>query len=217
MADDPVEPTILFVDPHLILIDKPGGMLSVPGRGPDRQDCAVARIRKRYPDLPAQPAVHRLDMQTSGLLLLARTAAAHRNLAGQFAHRRVSKRYLAVLERRPDGSSGTIALSFRLDPNNRPYQIYDPVHGKPGITQWRLLGAHPHGNLVEFEPLTGRTHQLRVHAAHPRGLGAPIVGDSLYGNGRFGEPMLLHACTLTFYHPVSGAPLAFFCKPPFLP
>lgn len=209
------EPHIVFCDGQLVLIDKPAGLLAVPGRGPDKQDCAVARVRRRVPDLPEQPAVHRLDMATSGLMLLARTAAAHRELSRQFEHRLVVKRYIAVLLNAPPAPSGTIELAFRLDPENRPRQVFDPVNGTVGITLWRTIGAEPLGTRVEFTPLTGRTHQLRVHAAHPRGLNAPIVGDPLYGSGQPGQRLLLHASFLAFYHPASGRPLEFQQPPPF--
>ncbi len=210
-----VEPDIVFCDDQLVLIDKPAGLLAVPGRGPDRQDCAVARVRRRIPDLPKQPAVHRLDMATSGLMLLARTAAAHRELARQFEHRLVIKRYIAVLRNAPPAPSSTIEMAFRLDPEDRPRQIFDPVNGRVGVTLWQTLGEEPLGTRVEFTPLTGRTHQLRVHAAHPRGLNAPIVGDSLYGSSRMEQRLLLHASYLLFYHPASGRPLEFHRPPPF--
>jgi tRNA pseudouridine32 synthase/23S rRNA pseudouridine746 synthase len=210
-----VEPDIVFCDDQLVLIDKPAGLLAVPGRGPDRQDCAVLRVRRRVPNLPKQPAVHRLDMATSGLMLLARTAAAHRELTRQFEYRLVIKRYIAVLRNAPPAPSGTIEMAFRLDPEDRPRQIFDAVNGRVGVTLWQTLGEEPLGTRVEFTPLTGRTHQLRVHAAHPRGLNAPIVGDSLYGNGRMEQRLLLHASYLLFYHPASRRPLEFHRPPPF--
>lgn len=206
---------IVYADEHLVLIEKPGNLLAVPGRGPDKQDCAVSRLRQRFPDLPAQPAVHRLDMKTSGLMLMARNAEAHRELSRQFQHRLVSKRYLAVLSRAPAVSSGTITLSFRLDPYNRPRQVLDPINGKPGVTIWRTIGIDSRGTRVEFTPLTGRTHQLRLHAAHLLGLDAPIVGDNLYGVGSIDGQMLLHASYLAFIHPESGRPMEFFRPPPF--
>ncbi|MCB2216413.1 RluA family pseudouridine synthase [Desulfofustis glycolicus] len=210
-----VEPDIVFCDDQLVLIDKPAGLLAVPGRGPARQDCAVVRVRRRVPDLPKQPAVHRLDMATSGLMLLARTTAAHRELARQFEHRLVIKRYIAVLCNAPPAPSGIIEMAFRLDPEDRPRQIFDPVNGRVGVTLWQTLGEEPLGTRVEFTPLTGRTHQLRVHAAHPRGLNAPIVGDSLYGSSRMEQRLLLHASYLLFYHPASSRPLEFHRPPPF--
>ncbi|HEB50074.1 MAG TPA: RluA family pseudouridine synthase [Desulfobulbus sp.] len=206
---------LVHVDPLFVVVDKPGGLLAVPGRGPDMQDCVVSRLRALFPDCIGQPAVHRLDMDTSGLMLLARSRQAHRDLSLQFQQRRVGKRYVAILEGQVSGSAGTIRLSFRLDPDNRPRQVLDPVHGKPGVTRWRLLDRQNGRSRIEFVPLTGRTHQLRLHAAHPAGLGCPIVGDRLYGNGTRSGEMLLHATELAFVHPVTRQRLVFCSRPPF--
>jgi tRNA pseudouridine32 synthase/23S rRNA pseudouridine746 synthase len=154
-------------------------------------------------------------MATSGLMVLAVTAEAHRHLSRQFETRRVTKRYTALLEGVVGGDAGEIRLSFRLDPDNRPYQVYDPIQGRTGITRWRRLATEGGRTRIEFTPLTGRTHQLRLHAAHILGLGCPIVGDRLYGQGREGEPMLLHAAHLAFLHPASGKALAFDSPAPF--
>lgn len=209
------DPIIVYRDDSLVVVEKPGGLLAVPGRGPDRQDCVVARVRRLVPEMIDQPAVHRLDMATSGLMLLAVTIEAHRSLGRQFEARRVAKHYIAVLEGIVDGEAGEIGLPFRLDPDNRPYQVYDPVRGRMGITRWRRLATEQGRTRIEFTPLTGRTHQLRLHAAHRLGLGCPIVGDRLYGRGREGESMLLHASHLAFHHPASGKALAFDSPPPF--
>ena len=206
---------IIHQDQTLIVINKPSGLLSVPGRGEDKQESVVSRAKQLYSDLPDQPAVHRLDMMTTGLMLLARTEDAFRNLSKQFHYRLVQKRYLAVLEGELREESGTIELSFRLDPDNRPRQIYDPVNGKLGITLWKTVASEPERTRVEFTPITGRTHQLRLHAAHPLGLGAPIVGDYLYGSGYDGEKMLLHSNYLSFKHPESQKMCSFSSKPPF--
>ena len=131
---------ILFIDPLFVVINKPSGLLSVPGRGPEMQECVVNRIKALFPDCINQPAVHRLDMATSGLMVVARTSAAHHHLSIQFAERLVDKRYIALLEGILRHQSGEIALPFRLDPDNRPHQIHDPLHGKMGISRWRLLG-----------------------------------------------------------------------------
>ncbi len=200
---------LFYSDPAIVVVQKPGGVLAVPGRGPDKQDCIVNTVKSMFPDCIEQPAVHRLDMQTSGLMVLARTRDAHRLLSHQFEKRWVKKRYIALLDGIVKASSGKIRLSFRLDPENRPYQIYDPVHGKPGITLWKTLAVESGRTRVEFIPLTGRTHQLRVHSAHPSGLGCPIVGDRLYGRGREDDPMLLHAAFLAFRHPITGTLLQF--------
>jgi tRNA pseudouridine32 synthase/23S rRNA pseudouridine746 synthase len=149
-------------------------------------------------------------MDTSGLMVLGLTRAAHRHLSIQFAERKVGKQYLALLEGLVAGDAGEITLPFRLDPERRPYQVYDPVQGKVGISRWRKIGVREGRTLVAFTPLTGRTHQLRLHASHPLGLGCPIVGDRLYGTGCPGEPLLLHAAWLQFQHPVTGLAMDFF-------
>lgn len=206
---------ILYQDKAIVIINKPGGLLAVPGRGPEKEDCAAARLRRLFPAMIPQPAVHRLDMFTSGLMVFAISTAAHRLLSKQFAARQVDKRYTAVVAGSIAGSSGEIRLPFRLDPDHRPLQIYDAEFGRMGITRWRKIAVEGRNSRVVFTPLTGRTHQLRVHAAHPLGLAAPIVGDSLYGTGRDGDRMLLHATFLGFHHPVSGEPVGFRSAPPF--
>ena len=206
---------IVHDDPEFVVVDKPSGMLSVPGRGPDKTDCVAARVRRMFPGCIEQPAVHRLDMDTSGLLVVARTAEAHRRLSMQFRTRETSKRYVALLDGELASESGTIELPFRLDIDNRPYQILDEVHGKLGITHWQKIGVENGRTRVCFVPITGRTHQLRVHAAHARGLGIPIVGDPLYGNGTGPAQLKLHACELGFRHPSLEQPLSFASSPPF--
>ena len=206
---------ILHRDSHLVVVNKPGGLLAVPGRGPDKQECVVNRLKELISSCIAQPAVHRLDMATSGLMVLALTRAAHANLSGQFATRQVGKKYIALLEGVPDEESGEIKLAFRLDPDNRPHQVYDPVQGKMGMTRWRLVSSEKRMARVEFTPITGRTHQLRLHAAHELGLHCPIVGDPLYGRGKEGEQLMLHATQLAFFHPASGERLCFRSLPPF--
>lgn len=206
---------ILFADAHIVVVDKPAGLLAVPGRGPDKQDCVESRIRALFADMPRQPAVHRLDMATSGIMILARTAAAHRNLSMQFAKRSIAKEYIALLDGVPLRESGIIELRFRLDTDRRPYQIHDPVDGKLGITSWWKIAEETAGTRVLFKPLTGRTHQLRLHAAHRLGLGCPIKGDALYGRGGQAERMMLHASSLTLRHPCSGTPLTFAAAIPF--
>lgn len=206
---------LIYHDAEIIVIDKPGGLLSVPGRGSDKQDCVVNRVQRLFPDMIAQPAVHRLDMQTSGLMVLARTRHAHRDISKQFSHRIPEKIYVALLEGIVSEKSGRIELAFRLNPDNRPYQIYDSRQGKVGITLWQKIGIEKNRTRVEFTPLTGRTHQLRLHAAHEQGLNTPIVGDCLYGNGQEGDQMLLHATGLSFFHPQSGKRVSFSSPVPF--
>jgi tRNA pseudouridine32 synthase/23S rRNA pseudouridine746 synthase len=238
-----VELPLLYHDPHFVIVDKPSGLLSVPGRGLAAEDCVIARIRARYPGSEGPMMVHRLDMDCSGLMLVALNAKSQRSLSMQFASRQVTKHYVALLEGPLDGTEGEIELAFRLDPADRPRQIYDPERGKLGISRWRRIAIEtgPDGKArtrVHFEPITGRTHQLRLHASHPDGLGLPIVGDRLYGcaergfgrtegrakdgNLRFGDPaataperLMLHACLLTFRHPDSGEQMRFDAPAPF--
>lgn len=206
---------IVHEDPDFVIVNKQSGMLSVPGRGPQKLDCVAERVRTMFPGCPAQPAVHRLDMDTSGLLVVARNPESHRALSIQFQRRETRKRYFALLDGEIEGSGGTIELPFRLDIENRPYQIHDPVHGKMGITHWEKIGVEDGQTRVSFVPVTGRTHQLRVHSAHELGLGVPIVGDPLYGRGTGPAQMKLHAAELGFQHPVSDEPIDFSTKPPF--
>lgn len=206
---------IRYQDQAVVVVDKPGGLLAVPGRGPAKQDSVAARTRCLFPWCIEQPAVHRLDMDTSGLMVLALTSAAHRHLCRQFAERRVGKRYLALVEGLVADDAGEIALRFRLDPADRPHQVYDPVQGKLGISLWRKLEERAGQTLVGFTPLTGRTHQLRLHASHPLGLGCPIVGDRLYGIGKEGDTLMLHAAWLQFEHPATGQLLTFSSSPSF--
>lgn len=206
---------VVYDDSEIIVVDKPGGLLSVPGRGPEKQDCLARRLQHRYPAMIDQPSVHRLDMYTTGLMVFAVTREAHRLLSLQFAGREVEKEYTALLEGLVESEQGEIHLPFRLDPDNRPYQIYDPLHGKLGSTYWRRLAYENGRTRIRFIPLTGRTHQLRLHASHALGLGCSIVGDSLYGSGKDGDPMLLHASRLVFNHPGNGERLTFNSPPPF--
>ena len=206
---------IIYSDTEIIVVEKPGGLLSVPGRGEDKQDCVVNRIRQLFSPCIDQPAVHRLDMHTSGIMVLARTSESHRDLSSQFEKRQIQKHYIALVDGIVTENHGRIGLKFRLDINNRPYQIYDPHHGKLGITMWKKLRVEGSYTRIEFAPLTGRTHQLRVHAAHRLGLNAPIVGDKLYGNGTEGDRMMLHATSLTFRLPQTGKSVTFASPAPF--
>ena len=206
---------VIHEDPDFVVVNKESGMLSVPGRGPEKADCVVSRVRARYPDCIQQPAVHRLDMDTSGLQLLALNAEAHRILSRQFEERQISKRYIALLDGVLDGESGTIELPFRLDVDNRPIQIYDEVYGKVGITHWEKIGIENGKTRIAFTPITGRTHQLRVHSAHPKGLGIPIVGDTFYGTGKKSGELKLHAAELGFRHPRTQELMKFESAPDF--
>lgn len=206
---------ILYSDRAIIVIEKSGGLLSVPGRGPDKQDCVVNRVRAEFPDCIVQPAVHRLDMYTSGLLILARTKEAHRHLSLQFEKRLPEKHYIALLDGPIQAHGGRIELKFRLDPDNRPHQIFDPHRGRCGITLWQKITEEYGKTRVLFLPQTGRTHQLRLHAAHPLGLNTPIVGDRLYGDGTEGQQMMLHASRLTVIHPIHEEPVTYTSTVPF--
>ncbi|MFG0256318.1 MAG: RluA family pseudouridine synthase [Phycisphaerales bacterium JB043] len=195
-----------------LVVDKPSGLLSVPGRGESNQDCVIARVREAIPEATGPMCVHRLDMDTSGLMVVALDAETHRDLSRQFERRTVGKRYEALVDGRVDGESGEIRLFQRVDIDDRPRQILDDVHGREAITRWQTLGVEVYGGLavtrVEFTPVTGRSHQLRVASATSResgGLECPILGDDLYGDGkRSAERLMLHARWLAFDDPSSG-------------
>ena len=206
---------ILYRDSQIVVINKPSGLLSVPGRTPENQDCVVSRLKKLFPHCIEQPSVHRLDMETSGVMVYALTAQAHRNLSRQFEEGIVHKKYVALLDGvfNHNEYQGELRLKFRLDVDNRPHQIYDEENGKLGITEWKkegtVLYTAPDGSKrrvtkIIFTPKTGRTHQLRLAASDPHGFGIPIVGDTLYGHCAPGERLMLHAFELEFKHPVSG-------------
>lgn len=202
----PNEPELVYEDAYLLVVNKPSGMLSVPGRGATMQDCVMTRLRARYPESTGQMVVHRLDLDTSGLLLAARDPATASALQRLFSLREVDKHYVAWLDGTVRGEHGFVRLPLRMDVEDRPRNIHDPVHGKPAETEWRVLSREPGRTRVQFLPHTGRTHQLRVHAAHPEGLDAPIVGDRLYGRTApgEGERLMLHAERLAFVHPITG-------------
>lgn len=206
---------IVHTDPGFVVIDKPSGLLSVPGRGPEKKDSVITRVKQMFPETIENPAVHRLDMDTSGLIVVSRTAEAHRHLSIQFQDRMTKKRYEAMLEGVVESEGGVIELPFRLDVENRPLQIYDDVHGKMGKTVWKKIGIEGDYTRVSFEPVTGRTHQLRLHASHEKGIGIPIVGDPFYGTGTGPGMMKLHACELSFMNPLSGEMLTFQSSAPF--
>ena len=184
-------PTV-YEDDALLVVDKPSGMLSVPGR---IEDYSVETVmHERYPD---SIVAHRLDMGTSGLLIVAKNGEAYRILQQQFIHHEVRKKYIAMLEHSGQGT-GVISLPLRPDPMNRPRQVVDTDHGKRAVTRYEYIGDR----LVALWPETGRTHQLRIHCAHPDGLSNPIVGDELYGTR--GQRLCLHAAEIWFRHPISG-------------
>jgi tRNA pseudouridine32 synthase/23S rRNA pseudouridine746 synthase len=203
---------VVYEDAFLVVVDKPAGLLSVPGRGTHRQDSVWARLAALRPEARGPLCVHRLDEDTSGLLLAAKDPETHAALQHLFETRAVTKTYVAVLERPPCTPAGTIELPLRLDPFDRPRQVVDGVHGKPARTRYERLEADA-GRRVHLWPESGRTHQLRVHAAHPQGLDAPIVGDRLYG--RAGGRLMLHAASLAFVHPRTGERVTFERPAPF--
>ena len=193
---------VIYEDECLIAIAKPAGLLSVPGRYLDTQDCVLSRLRQSLGDELLYP-VHRLDRQTSGILLFARDLESLRNLSRQFQQREIHKIYEALLSGKIDREEGIIDLPLWGNPENRPHQQIDFERGKPSVTKFQLLGHETHYSRVEFIPLTGRTHQLRVHSADSRGLGMTILGDRLYGCQVATTRLHLHARELTFVHPRS--------------
>jgi len=213
-------PAPLYLDDDLLVVDKPAGLLAVPGRGPDKADCLSARVQAAW---PGALVVHRLDMATSGLVVFARHAEAQRRLGHAFAMRAVDKRYVAVVDGIPQaapidaGGWSAIDLPLAADWPNRPLQKVDAVHGKPSTTHWRLLAPEDGGRAARLElaPLTGRTHQLRVHL---QAIGHPILGDTLYAGtaAQWRAPrLLLHAAVLAFAQPMNGTALRFDSAVPF--
>jgi tRNA pseudouridine32 synthase/23S rRNA pseudouridine746 synthase len=200
--------TPLYVDPHLLVLDKPAGMLAVPGR--TESDCLAARAQALWPDARV---VHRLDMATSGLMVFARGATVQRQLSQAFAARRVQKVYVAVVQGLPVPDDGDIALPLGADWPRRPRQRVDAADGRPSLTRYRVLArdAAAGRTRLALEPVTGRTHQLRVHLA---AVGHPIVGDTLYG-GPAAARLMLHAERLSLTHPMDGRPLDLRCAAPF--
>lgn len=192
------EPRTLFEDRYLAIVVKPVGLLSVPGRG-DLVDSVQTRLRARYPTATGPLVVHRLDLDTSGVLVVAKTQETYVALQRLFSERAIDKRYIAWLDGDVAGEAGTIELPLRVDLDDRPRQVVDQVHGKPAVTDWHVLAREGGRTRVALSPRTGRAHQLRMHAAHPRGLGLPIVGDRLYG--RPDTRLMLHAESIGFVHP----------------
>ena len=201
------EPAIIYEDEAMAVLSKPAGMLSVPGKTDD--DSVAAWAQRRW---PGAMLVHRLDMLTSGILLAAKTMEAYQQLQQQFTDRTVKKKYLAIVEGSPAKEHGIIDLPLASDPMNRPLQVVDLENGKRAITEYRVLQAGQH-SLLALWPHTGRTHQLRMHCAHPEGLGCPIVGDELYG--RKADRLYLQAQAISFVHPTTGKRMHFELPYPF--
>ena len=206
--------TLLYADSSLLVANKPSRLLSVPGRGAEKQDCLIRRVQTEYPDALI---VHRLDYDTSGLLVLARGKAMHRALSILFQERQVEKRYVAVVDGRMDNEAGEVNLPLIVDWPNRPRHIVDFSMGKPSLTLYRVLAydAAGHSTRVALTPETGRTHQLRVHM---QSLGHPILGDTLYATEQAlakADRLQLHAEFLSFAHPETGETLSFDCPAEF--
>ena len=213
-APAPPCPTRVHLDDSLIVIDKPAGLLAVPGRGPDKADCVSARLQAVYADALV---VHRLDMATSGLMLLARGPEMQRRLSQAFAERTVNKTYTAVVAGLLADDAGEIDLPLGADWPNRPRQQVDTAHGKPSLTRWRVLSrdALRGRTRLALQPETGRTHQLRLHLS---AIGHAILGDALYASvdvAAAAPRLLLHASALGLAHPLTGAPLDLRSEPPF--
>lgn len=208
----PGPPSVLHADRQILLVDKPAGLLSVPGRGEDRADCLINRLRISYPSVLL---VHRLDLDTSGVMVFALTSKAQRDLGRQFEARRTVKTYLARLAGHLTPAEGRVDLPLTVDWPNRPRQHVNHDTGRPAQTDWRVLDHAPDGTTrVELTPLTGRSHQLRVHM---RELGHPILGDTLYAEGvaRAYPRLMLHAHRLSFAHPEDGAAQTYAAPCPF--
>jgi len=196
---------IIYEDDVLIVVNKPAELLSVPGK--EITDSVYSRIKEKYPDATGPLIVHRLDMSTSGILLLTKTKEANKVLQSQFINRTIKKRYIALLDGNLVKNSGTIKLPLRLDLDDRPKQLVDFEYGKNAETNWEIIKRENGKTRVYFYPITGRTHQLRVHAAHKGGLNTPIVGDDLYGNKR--NRLHLHAEFIEFLHPSTSEKMSF--------
>ncbi len=204
---------VIFQDEHIIVVNKPEGLLSIPGTDATVHDSVQSRIRAQFPHATGPLIVHRLDLETSGLMLITLTERAYQSVQAQFIQREVSKRYTAILDGVLERDEGTIELPLRVDLEQRPRQIVDFEHGKPATTTFKVLSRANGKTRIAFFPLTGRTHQLRVHASHRDGLGIPILGDRLYGTPH--ARLALHAEQLEVRHPVTGEAMLFSSPAPF--
>lgn len=208
-AEIPLE--IIYEDDWLLAVNKPAGLLSVPGKG--NEQSVYQWMKERYPQATGPLIVHRLDMDTSGILLLAKTKEVHQALQADFHHRRIQKRYIALLDGTLTSEQGSISLPLCADINDRPRQMVNDTYGKPALTRYLVLQRHNGKTRIAFYPETGRTHQLRVHAAHVRGLHCPILGDPLYGTPDI--RMYLHAEQLEFTHPITRQAVCLSAPAPF--
>jgi tRNA pseudouridine32 synthase/23S rRNA pseudouridine746 synthase len=202
---------IIFEDDVILVVNKPSEFLSVPGK--EIKDSVYSRIRKQYPNATGPLIVHRLDMSTSGILLLTKTKEDNKILQSQFIKRTIKKRYVALLDGSLTEKNGVINLPIRLDIDDRPRQLVDFTNGKPAETKWTVVAQKDNKTRVHFFPITGRTHQLRVHAAHKDGLNTPIIGDDLYGKKQ--DRLHLHAEYIEFEHPTTKEKMSFTVAPDF--
>ncbi|WP_417222694.1 RluA family pseudouridine synthase [Amphritea sp.] len=206
------EQHILFADDAIVVVNKAADVLSVPGRGEHKQDCIWRRVQLRF---PTARIVHRLDYATSGIMVLGLTAESHRHLSIQFQDRLTEKNYQAIIAGRLEPESGTVDQPLRCDWDNRPLQMIDPEQGKSAQTHWQVMQHLDNATRVKLTPITGRSHQLRVHMQY---LGHPILGDRFYAQPEQlarAERLLLHAQALSFTHPSSQEPLSFSTPCPF--
>lgn len=210
-APPPDAPAIIHADHEILVVDKPAGLLSVPGRGPDRADCLIERLRGAFPTVLL---VHRLDLDTSGVMIFGLTPHAQRHLSKQFEDRKTRKAYVARVAGRLEPKTGRVDLPLIVDWPNRPRQKVDHQQGKPAQTDWRVIRANDAETRVRLFPLTGRSHQLRVHMAE---MGHPILGDPLYATGAATDHprLMLHAESLRVKHPESGVQQTFTAPVPF--
>jgi tRNA pseudouridine32 synthase/23S rRNA pseudouridine746 synthase len=196
----------IYNDDHIIIVDKPANMLSVPGKTPEKQDCLIHRVQQHFPEALI---VHRLDFSTSGLMVIARNPESHRELSRQFQYRETEKTYIAKVYGHLEEESGEVNAPLRCDLERRPLQIIDHQHGKAAQTFWRILEWYENSCSLELIPVTGRTHQIRVHM---QALGHPILGDELYGHVAafaLADRLFLHARKLTITHPTDNNRLTF--------
>jgi tRNA pseudouridine32 synthase/23S rRNA pseudouridine746 synthase len=200
--------SIVWEDEHIVIVNKPHEFLSVPGKS--IHDSVATRLRKRYPEATGPMVVHRLDMSTSGILMAAKTLEVYKALQIQFEQREIKKRYVAWLDGILEENAGWIDLPLRVDLDDRPRQLVCYEHGKSAQTRWKVIERKDGRTKVYLFPVTGRTHQLRVHAAHALGLHTPIVGDDLYGKPA--DRLQLHAERIEFIHPISGEKHVVCCE-----
>lgn len=209
-AEDKVIQT-LYEDDQIVVIVKPAGLLSIPSK--EIKDSVLKRMEKKYPHASGPLLAHRLDKLTSGIMLISKDLESHKFLQKQFMDKTIKKRYCAILEGKLNGKEGEINLPLAVDEDNRPMQKVDFESGRKALTKWKLISQNEEMSMVTFIPVTGRTHQLRVHSAHSQGLNAPILGDTLYGNRD--ERLMLHAEYISFKHPKSEELIEFESRAPF--